>query len=147
MRVPEVVNVCVPGMVNHCVLKRGGVVQTTAGDGAHGAAVPRARQHAAAAAALPALLRRRTRGKQQQPGAAHTHAQERQDAQDAHDAFLAVQRCARHARSLTAAKKLRILTFKGLARGGREWPLNDGQIPNVRGVRVHASTGYNRVGG
>jgi hypothetical protein len=33
------------------------------------------------------------------------------------------------------------------ARGDRKWPLNDGQIPNVRGVRVHVSTGYNRVEG
>jgi hypothetical protein len=29
----------------------------------------------------------------------------------------------------------------------RKWPLNEGQIPNVRGVRAHASTGYNRVEG
>jgi hypothetical protein len=33
----------------------------------------------------------------------------------------------------------------GLARGDRKWPLNDGQIPNFRGERVHVSTGYNRV--
>jgi hypothetical protein len=43
-------------------------------------------------------------------------------------------------------RKLRIVTL-GVARGGREWPLNDGQIPNFRGVRVHASSGYNRVEG
>ena len=30
----------------------------------------------------------------------------------------------------------------GLARREREWPLNDGQIPNFRGARVHVSTGY-----
>jgi hypothetical protein len=28
----------------------------------------------------------------------------------------------------------------GLARGDRKWPLNDGQIPNVRGVRVALGT-------
>jgi hypothetical protein len=43
-------------------------------------------------------------------------------------------------------KKLRIVTL-GLARGDRKWPLNNGQIPNVRVVRVHVSTGYNRVEG
>jgi hypothetical protein len=32
-------------------------------------------------------------------------------------------------------------------RQGWERALNDGQIPNVRGVRLHASTGYNRVEG
>jgi hypothetical protein len=31
--------------------------------------------------------------------------------------------------------------------GDREWSLNEGQIPNCRGIRVHASTGYNRVEG
>ena len=38
---------------------------------------------------------------------------------------------------------------RGLARGDRERPLNewDGHIPNFRGVRVHMSTGYNRVEG
>jgi hypothetical protein len=30
---------------------------------------------------------------------------------------------------------------KGLARGGRKWSLNDGQIPNFRGVRVALGTG------
>jgi hypothetical protein len=34
-----------------------------------------------------------------------------------------------------------------LARGDRKWPLNDGPIPNCRGLRVHASTGNNRVEG
>ena len=29
----------------------------------------------------------------------------------------------------------------------REWSLNDGQIPNFRGVRVASDTGYNRVEG
>jgi hypothetical protein len=29
----------------------------------------------------------------------------------------------------------------------REWSLNDGQIPNFRGVRVASGTGYNRVEG
>jgi hypothetical protein len=33
---------------------------------------------------------------------------------------------------------------QGSARGDRNRPSNDGQIPNVRGVRVHVSTGYNR---
>jgi hypothetical protein len=41
-------------------------------------------------------------------------------------------------------KKSRIVTLR-LARGDREWSLNDGQIPNFHGVRVHVSTGYNRV--
>jgi hypothetical protein len=36
---------------------------------------------------------------------------------------------------------------QGLARGDRNCSLNEGQIPNSRGVRVHVSTGYNRVGG
>jgi hypothetical protein len=31
-------------------------------------------------------------------------------------------------------------TCEGLARGDRTWPLNDGQIPKLRGVRVHVST-------
>jgi hypothetical protein len=56
--------------------------------------------------------------------------------------------CLRHAAHThagrTAMRKLRIVT-KGF--GDREWPLNDGQIPNVRVVREHASTGYSRVGG
>ena len=34
-----------------------------------------------------------------------------------------------------------------LARGDRKCSLNDGRIPNVRGVRVHVITGYNRVEG
>jgi hypothetical protein len=41
-------------------------------------------------------------------------------------------------------KRLRIVTLKGLARGDRKGSLNDGQIPNSRGVRVHASAGYSR---
>jgi hypothetical protein len=36
---------------------------------------------------------------------------------------------------------------RSLARGDRKWALNDGQIPKFRGVRVHASTGYNRAEG
>jgi hypothetical protein len=32
-------------------------------------------------------------------------------------------------------------------RGDRKWPLNDGQIPNVRGVRVPVSTRYTPVEG
>jgi hypothetical protein len=36
---------------------------------------------------------------------------------------------------------------RNLARCERKWPLDDGQIPNFRGVRVHVSTGYNRVEG
>ena len=35
----------------------------------------------------------------------------------------------------------------GLARGDRKWPLNDGQIPNSRGVRVHVSTGLHSFRG
>jgi hypothetical protein len=45
-----------------------------------------------------------------------------------------------------AMKKLRIVTLR-LARGDRKWPLNDGQVPHVRAVRAHVSTGYNRVEG
>jgi hypothetical protein len=30
------------------------------------------------------------------------------------------------------------------ARGDRKWPMNEGQIPNVRGVRVALGTGYDR---
>jgi hypothetical protein len=33
------------------------------------------------------------------------------------------------------------------ARGDRKCPVNDIQIPNFRGVRVHVSTGHNRVEG
>ena len=36
---------------------------------------------------------------------------------------------------------------KGLARGDREWPLNEAQHQHVRGVRVALGTGYNRVRG
>jgi hypothetical protein len=32
-------------------------------------------------------------------------------------------------------------------RGDRNWSLNDGQIPNCRGERVHVRTGYNHAGG
>jgi hypothetical protein len=32
----------------------------------------------------------------------------------------------------------------GLARGDREWSLDDGHIPNARGVRRALGTGYNR---
>jgi hypothetical protein len=32
---------------------------------------------------------------------------------------------------------------KVAARGDRKGPLDEGQIPNCRGVRVHVSTGYN----
>jgi hypothetical protein len=46
----------------------------------------------------------------------------------------------------TAMRKCRV-GRSGLARGDRKWPLNDGRIPKFRGVRVHASTGYNRVEG
>jgi hypothetical protein len=45
--------------------------------------------------------------------------------------------------------KLRIVTLPnsyGLGRGDRKGALND-HIPNFRGVRVHVSTGYNRVEG
>jgi hypothetical protein len=46
----------------------------------------------------------------------------------------------------TAMKQLRIVTLR-FGRQNRKWPLNDRQIPNVRVVRVHASTGYNRAEG
>jgi hypothetical protein len=42
-------------------------------------------------------------------------------------------------------QKLRIVTLR--AQGDIKWSLNDGQIPNVRVVRVHVSTGYHRVEG
>jgi hypothetical protein len=35
----------------------------------------------------------------------------------------------------------------GLARRDREWPLNDGQIPNPNVARVAPGTGYHRVEG
>jgi hypothetical protein len=38
--------------------------------------------------------------------------------------------------------KLRIVA--GLARRDREWSLNEGRIPNVRGVRVSPGTVYRR---
>jgi hypothetical protein len=41
----------------------------------------------------------------------------------------------------TATQKLRIERVWHGATG--KWPLNDGQPPNFRGVRVHVSTGYN----
>ena len=44
------------------------------------------------------------------------------------------------------ARIQRIVT-SGLARGDRKWPLNDGQIPNSRGVRVHVSTGLHSFRG
>ena len=39
------------------------------------------------------------------------------------------------------------LFYKLQARRDRNWSLNEGQTPNVRGVHVHASTGYDRVEG
>ena len=41
----------------------------------------------------------------------------------------------------------KVANRKGLARGDRKWPLNDGQIPIFRGVRVALGTGSNRVEG
>ena len=41
-------------------------------------------------------------------------------------------------------QKSRIVTLRR-ARGDRNWPLNDRQIPNLRVVRVHVSTSYNRA--
>jgi hypothetical protein len=35
----------------------------------------------------------------------------------------------------------------GLARGDRKWPLNEGRIPNIRGVREALGTSYSRVEG
>jgi hypothetical protein len=52
----------------------------------------------------------------------------------------------RHLAGPTAMQELRIVTL-GLARGDRKCPLNERQIPNFRGVRVHVSTGYTRVEG
>jgi hypothetical protein len=43
-----------------------------------------------------------------------------------------------------ATQKSRITVGHG---GDRNWSLNDGQIPNFHVVRVHVSTGYNRVEG
>jgi hypothetical protein len=37
--------------------------------------------------------------------------------------------------------------YTGLARGGRERPLNEAQRPSFRGVRVALSTGYDCVRG
>jgi hypothetical protein len=39
---------------------------------------------------------------------------------------------------------LRIATLR-FGAGRPKMALNDGRIPNFRGVRVHAITGYNRV--
>jgi hypothetical protein len=41
----------------------------------------------------------------------------------------------------------RMIERFGLARGDRKYSLNDGHMPNVRGVRVALGTGYNRVEG
>jgi hypothetical protein len=47
----------------------------------------------------------------------------------------------------TAMKELRVVAA-GFGTGWhRKWPSNEGQIPNFRAVREHASTGYNRVEG
>jgi hypothetical protein len=47
-------------------------------------------------------------------------------------------------RPSTLYSDAKVANRKGLARGGRNWPLNDGQIiPNFRGVRVALGTGYN----
>jgi hypothetical protein len=45
----------------------------------------------------------------------------------------------------TAMQKLRIERFR--VGTGRQWSLNDGRTPNVRGLRVARGTGYNRVEG
>jgi hypothetical protein len=47
---------------------------------------------------------------------------------------------------LTATEKLRI-ERTGFGAGRQKIPLNDGQIPNFRGIRVALGTGYNRVEG
>jgi hypothetical protein len=49
----------------------------------------------------------------------------------------------RHTQRCTSCESER----QSLARGDRKWPLDDGQPSDSRGVRVHASTGYNRVEG
>jgi hypothetical protein len=43
----------------------------------------------------------------------------------------------------TAMQKWRNVTLRFLARGDRKCSLDDGQIPNSRGVSAHVSTGYN----
>jgi hypothetical protein len=46
----------------------------------------------------------------------------------------------------TAMQKLRIVTLAlGFGTGRQRMALNEGQISNFRGVRVHVSKGYNRV--
>jgi hypothetical protein len=70
----------------------------------------------------------RARGHAHRGPVVHT---ERQDTLQQH-----LQRC-------TSCESYRV----GLARGDRKWSLNDQRIPNFRGVRVHASTGYDRVQG
>jgi hypothetical protein len=44
-----------------------------------------------------------------------------------------------HARGVQRWKRFANRNAQGLARGDGKWPLNDGQVPNVRGVRVHVS--------
>jgi hypothetical protein len=78
-----------------------------------------------------------------------------EEAAQAYDKRARVRCCPRCFPRRTAMTTLRIVHRvlarggfgEGLARGDRSWPLNDGQIPNSRGVRVHVSTGYNRVEG
>jgi hypothetical protein len=51
------------------------------------------------------------------------------------------------AKQWDAAKRTKVQrcnTCGGLARGDREWPLNDGQTPNPNVVRVAPGTGYHR---
>jgi hypothetical protein len=36
---------------------------------------------------------------------------------------------------------------RGFGTGHRNWPLNEGQIPHPRAVRVHVRTGYTRIEG
>jgi hypothetical protein len=50
-----------------------------------------------------------------------------------------------HGTRRAAMKTLRIVTLRVLARRGRKGSLNEGQVPNVCGVRVAPGTGYNRA--
>jgi hypothetical protein len=59
----------------------------------------------------------------------------------------ALRRVPGEARSCGGEQKRRVVTFRGLARRDRKWPLNDGQIPNPNVVRVAPGSDYRRVEG
>ena len=69
-----------------------------------------------------------------------THAQ---DSGTYHSTPLYSGQTLRVADSVQRRTKLRLVTL-GFGTGDRKWSLNDRHIPNVRGVRVHVSTRYNR---